>query len=127
MHRNKTSTHVLGKPGITFIRAALVMVSVVGVFGVLSIWAPVGVLLVALVVIAFAGGVVLGKGAVVLVPLTEVAVAVRAELIAAHPVVVRTFLLGTVAIVIVLGGVALLGAWTRRLLRQPSAGQQSSG
>jgi hypothetical protein len=127
MHMKEMSTQVLGGPRLTFIRAALLVVSVLGVFGVLSIWAPVGVLLIALVVIAFAGGAGLGKSAVVLVPLTVVAIVVRAELIAARPVEARTFLLGGVAMVIALGGVALIGAQARRLLRRPSAGQRSSG
>lgn len=121
------STLVLGRSRFRFIQTALLIASVVGVFGVLSIWAPVGVLLLALVVIAFAGGVGHGKGAFVLVPLTVVAIGVRAELVAEHPVEMQAFLLGTVVIVIALGSIALVGARARRWLRRLSAGQQSSG
>jgi len=122
----KEFTRVLGGSPFAFVRAVLLIVGVVSVFVVLSIWAPVGVLLIALVVISFAGGASLGRGAVVLVPLTVVAIAVRAELVAAHPVKMQTFLLGGVVVVIALGGVALIGTQARRLLGRPSAGRRSN-
>jgi hypothetical protein len=115
---NTMSKNVISGQRLTFIQGALLVISIVGVFGVLSIWAPVGVLLIALVLIAFAGGAGLGKVAAVLVPATVVAIVVRAELIAAHPVEVRTFLLGGIVIVIVLGVGALAGARVRGLLRR---------
>ena len=85
------------------------------------------ILLIALVLIAFAGGAGLGKGAAVLVSLTVMAIVGRAELIAAHPVDLRIFLVGGIGIAIVPGGVALVGASARRLVRRRSARQQSSG
>jgi hypothetical protein len=127
IHKNKTSTHVLDKPGIAFIQAALITVGVVGVFGVLSIWAPVSILLLALVIIAFAGGASLGKGAAILVPAAVVVIVVRAELVATHPVEVWTFLFGGIVFLIVLSIVALIGARLRRLLGRLSTGQQPSG
>src|SRR6202035_5159049 len=45
----------------TTLQGVLLVVSVVSVFAVISIWAPVGILLVALLIIAFAGGAMLGK------------------------------------------------------------------
>ncbi len=120
----RISRKIMGGQRLTWIQAALLVVSIVGVFGVLSIWAPVDVLLIALVFIAFAGGAGLGKGAIVLVPLTVAAIGVRAELVAVHPVEVRSFLLGGVAIAVVLGSVAFVGTRIRRLLRRPSARQQ---
>jgi glycerol-3-phosphate acyltransferase PlsY len=112
---------------LTFIQGTLLVVGVVGVFSVLSIWAPVSVLLFALVIIAFVGGASLGKGAAILVPAAVVIVIVRAELVAAHPVEVRTFLFGGIVFVIMLGVVALVGVRVRRLLRRLSTGQQPSG
>jgi hypothetical protein len=126
-HMKAMSTYVLGARRFRFIQAALLVVSVVGVFSVLSIWAPVSVLLLALVIIAFVGGASLGKGAAILVPAAVVVVVVRAELVAAHPVEVRTFLFGGIVFVIVLSVVALVGVRVRRLLRRLSAGQQPSG
>jgi hypothetical protein len=111
---------------LTFMRSVLLVVGVIGVFSVLSIWAPVSVLLFALVIIAFVGGVSLGKGAAILVPAAVVAVLTRAELVAAHPVGVRTFLFGGIVFLIVLGAVALVGARVRRLLNRLSTGQQPS-
>lgn len=110
MGMKAASTHILDRPRFTFMRAALLVVSIVGVFSVLSIWAPVRILLIALVLIAFAGGAGLGKGAAVLVSLTVMAIVGRAELIAAHPVDLRIFLVGGIGIAIVPGGVALVGA-----------------
>jgi hypothetical protein len=114
----------LARLRLTFIQASFLVACV---FGVLSIWASLDVLFIALMVIAFVGGASLGKGAVILVPLTEVALMVRAELIAPHPVEVRTFLLGGVVITLALGGIALVGARTRHLLRRLSTGQHSDG
>lgn len=121
------SKNILNGQRLTFIQGVLLVVGVVGVFSVLSIWAPVSVLLLALVIIAFAGGVGLGKGAAILVPAAVVVVLVRAELVAAHPVEVRSFLFGGIVFVIVLGVVALVGARVRRLLGRLSTGQQPSG
>jgi hypothetical protein len=118
---------ILSGRRLTFIQGVLLVVGVVSVFSVLSIWAPVNVLLLALVVIAFAGGASLGKGAAILAPAAVVVVVVRAELVAAHPVEVRTFLFGGIVFVIVLGVVALVGARVRRLLGRLSTGQQPSG
>jgi hypothetical protein len=119
--------HILSGQRLTFIQGTLLVVAVVGVFSVLSIWAPVNVLLLALAIIAFAGGVSLGKGAAMLVPAAVVVVIARAGLVAAHPVEVRTFLFGGIVFVIGLGVVALVGVWVRRLLPRPSTGQQPSG
>lgn len=123
----RMSRNITGGQRLTCTRGTLLVLSVVGVFGVLSVWAPVSVLLIALVVIAFAGGAGLGKRAAVIVPAAVVVIVVRAELVAAHPVEVRTFLLGGTVIVIVLGVVALVGARVRRLLDRLYAGQQPSG
>lgn len=125
--REKMLKNVLSGQRLTFIQGALLVVGVVGVFSVLSIWAPVSVLLLALVIIAFAGGASLGKGAAMLVPAAVVVVVARAELVAAHPVEVRTFLFGGIVFVIVLGVVALVGARVRGLLHRLSTGRQPSG
>jgi hypothetical protein len=120
-----TPARILHGSRFRLLQAALLVISIVGVFAVLSLWAPVDLLLIVLVVIAFSGGAGLGKRAGVLVSLTVAAIVVRAELVAAHPVRVRTFVLGGLVIVMVLGGVALVGAQARRVLRRPSVGQQS--
>lgn len=110
-----------------FIRSALLVIGVIGIFGVLSIWAPVSVLLIALVVIAFVGGASLGKGAAILVPVAVVVIVARAEFVTARPVEVQTFLLGGIVFLLLLSMVALVGARVRRVGRRPSAGRRPSG
>jgi hypothetical protein len=102
----------------TTLQAVLLVVSVVSVFAVISIWAPVGILLVILLIIAFAGGVLLGKMGAILVSFTTMVVIVRAEIVSMHPLRPQTLLFGVGALVIVLGGVGLSGSLVRLVLRR---------
>ena len=122
--RHMKTMDIVGTPRLMVIQSVLLVISIVAAFAVLSIWAPVDVVIGAVVCIAFAGGAILGKGAIVLVPLTVAAIVVRAELIAVHPVALRSFLLGGGAMGVVLVSVAFVGTRIRRLLRRPSARQQ---
>lgn len=98
---------------------------VVGVFAVASIWLPIGAMLALLVVIALAGGAVLGKLGMILVPVTTMVIVVRAEIISTHPVRLQTFLLGVVLIIIALGAAAFSGSFVRLQLRKHSGSGQS--
>jgi hypothetical protein len=104
---------------------AFLVVSTVGTFAVLSIWAPVNIILIVLAAIAFVGGAAFGRICMLIMPTTVALIVIRAELVSTHPVRLPTFLLGTTALVAVIGGLAFGGSLIRQIAMQFLGKRQS--
>jgi hypothetical protein len=74
------------------VQIALLVLGNASVFTILSIWAPARVLMLALALLAFGGGVALGMLGVVVSPLVVGVIIIRAELVSRHPLSTHRFL-----------------------------------
>lgn len=100
------------------VRTIVLMICVWAVFGVLSLWVQVGVLLAALAGVALLGGVFLGHLTVYVAPFTVLAILVRAEVVTKSPVKLAIFVPGVAVVIVVMAALAFGGTRVRIAVRR---------
>jgi hypothetical protein len=98
-----------------------------GVFAILSIWAPVEVLIVAVALLAFVASATLGAFGVVLSSLAVAVIAVSSELASSHPLSAHRFLTSGSLAVCLLVLCGLVGCTVRVLFRRLDAKRKDPG